>query len=365
LIASIKTGLAALASTGLIAGGIALGASAAQASSDGCAFSNGCATLHGTDANGNTVAMDAKYQNKTEILIGYPDNAGDGATSFDGVVHFTHARSVRGWSDTGLTEWTGRTANPQATVLPTPTASATTDPALSVSIGAYNNVTGCLGFTVAGGTPFGPIAPSTTPVPGYQASLSGLNAAAAVTVSPASAGTATGTICINGDNLTPAVYHSLVLTVSDNYKFGTPTAAADPESASVTFAAEVHGYEVTTPGNSTPFYTFVFAPHGDWTSQCVTDENGSGALKLEACTLGHNVGQDFTIDSTTGLLDGSQHHVSNLLAAAVSAKSCLVDNSTLAAGTPQSDATDEGATGRQLRVDGSCAANTNLWSWGS
>ena len=60
----------------------------AQASTPGCAFTNGCGTLKGTDANGSSVAMDAKGKNKTEILIGYADNAGDGATSFDSDLHY-------------------------------------------------------------------------------------------------------------------------------------------------------------------------------------------------------------------------------------------------------------------------------------
>ena len=83
--------------------GLGLTAGAAYASSTGCAFSNGCATLHGTDVNGNTVAMDAKYQRSTEILIGYPDNAGDGATSFDGVLHEGKGAKTTAYADTGLT----------------------------------------------------------------------------------------------------------------------------------------------------------------------------------------------------------------------------------------------------------------------
>ena len=84
----------------LAAGGLTLtAAGTASASSTGCAFSNGCATLHGTDANGSSVAMDAKHKNKTEIVIGYGDNAGDAATSWDGVLHYTHAKSVTTWDD--------------------------------------------------------------------------------------------------------------------------------------------------------------------------------------------------------------------------------------------------------------------------
>jgi len=348
------------AGAGLVLGASVLAAGTAQASSTGCAFSNGCATLHGTDANGNAVAMDAKYQRKTEILIGYPDNVGDNATSFDGVLHYGHGKATKGWSDSGLTLW-GSTLN--GTVASASIPSGDTAITVADAIPAYNPVTGCVDFTVTGGLPF------TTPsgIAGYKASLSGL-AGAVVTISPFSGGTSKGTICVNGDNLQPNVYHNLTLTISDS-----STAAAvgplpaGPETFSVNFAAEVHGVKVTTPGAHTPFYTFVYAAHGVWSNQCVTDTNGSGALRLETCTLGKNKGQDFTIDSTNGLLDGSQHHVSDLLAAAVnSGHSCLTDPSTSNAATPQSDAADEVAPGgRQLYVNGSCAVNANLWSWGT
>ena len=145
-------------------------------------------------------------------------------------------------------------------------------------------------------------------------------------------------------------------------------ADAQPDGAvdTASFDLLVTGIKSTTPGAGVPYYTFVYAPKGDWTSQCVTDINGSGALRLFPCTLGKDTGQDFTIDSTSGLLDGSQHHVSNWLAAAGGVKSCLVDPSTSAAATSQSDAADElPPGGRQLYVNGSCAANVDLWSWGT
>ena len=75
----------------------------AQASTPGCAFTNGCGTLKGTDANGSSVAMDAKGKNKTEILIGYADNAGDGATSFDSDLHYGRGTKTTTYADTGFT----------------------------------------------------------------------------------------------------------------------------------------------------------------------------------------------------------------------------------------------------------------------
>src|SRR5208282_309671 len=99
---SIKSKVLAASAVLTLAGGIAATAGTAQASSTGCAFTNGCATLHGTDANGSTVAMDAKYKNKNEILIGYADNASDGATSFDGVLHYGKGKKTTSYQDTGL-----------------------------------------------------------------------------------------------------------------------------------------------------------------------------------------------------------------------------------------------------------------------
>jgi hypothetical protein len=61
----------------------------AHASSFECVTSVGCGTLHTTIGfgGGTTVAMDAKYQKATEMVIGYPDLARDKATSFDKVAH--------------------------------------------------------------------------------------------------------------------------------------------------------------------------------------------------------------------------------------------------------------------------------------
>ena len=84
---------AAAAGVTLLAGTLAAGtlaAGTAQASSTGCAFTNGCATLHGTDGASHAVAMDAKRKSSAPgtLIIGYPDIPGDGATSFDAVLHY-------------------------------------------------------------------------------------------------------------------------------------------------------------------------------------------------------------------------------------------------------------------------------------
>ena len=366
-----RKALTAAAALALACGISAAAGTAAHASSTGCAFSNGCATLHGTDAASHQVAMDAKRQSSKPgtLVIGYPDLTGDGATSFDAVLHYTSGHGAKAWDDTGLTQWSSDETDVTATVTPTPTAS-TSDPALSVFIGAYNAVTGCLGLTVEGGTPFEPVPPSTTPVPGYTVSLAGLPGAV-VTTGPASGtpASAAGTICVGGDTLAPGVYHSLVLTASDAYKFGNPL-AADPESASVAFAAQVHGIQVTTPATAEPYYTFVYAAKGVWSSECVTDTNGSGALTLQLCTLGKDLGQDFFALSGGApvTLGGGTYAIQNRFALIGSAAdSCLTDPSSLLPSTPQTDAADEASSpaGRQLRTDGSCTTAADLWSWAS
>lgn len=330
---------AAVLTLPLAGAGLSLAATSAWASSAGCAFSNGCATLHGTDASGNTVAMDAKYQKATEIVIGYPDNAGDGATSFDGVLHYTRATSQTVWADTEVFPASKPT---------------TSDPASPVTIADITDdaAAGTWSFNVSGGS-----APYTAVIGGLPGASVTSPIQAAPTATPAADN---ATFTVNGDNLAPGLYDDVTLTLTDS-------ATTTPDTVTFTIALRVFAHQVTIPGGNTPFYTFVYAKGGVWSNQCVTDANGSGALRMVKCTLGHDTGQDFTVDSASGLLGSGQAHVSDLLAAAVDkASSCLTDPSTSAPATPQTDAADEQPPGgRQLYVNGSCAAGANLWDWGT
>ncbi len=406
-----------LASAGVLTlAALSLGAgTSAWASSPGCAFTNGCATLHGTDANGSTVAMDAKYKNKNEILIGYADNAGDGATSFDGVLHYGKGKKTTTYADTGLvvSRFLTQTCTTPASKDVTPVASAPgasgtiTDGGndLSVSTGpadlnisgsgtstlswaangaivtspadpiviAESYGVGCVGLwssTVTSSATSATIAsPFTASSPVGGGIISETNTGSSVdtftdtvsggkfsfTALPPGIVPVGGTLTAIGSTAVPGLYTSLGVIYTQ------PDGAVDTAS----FDLLVTGIKSTTPGAGVPYYTFVYAPAGDWTSQCVTDINGSGALKLAACTLGKDVGQDFTIGATTpGLLSSSQAPVRNLLAEASSpADSYLTDPSTSNPATPQSDAADElPPGGRQLYVNGT---DTNLWSWGT
>ena len=389
-----------LASAGVLTlAALSLGAgTSAWASSPGCAFTNGCATLHGMDASGNDVAMDAKRQDKNGIVIGYPDNAGDVASSWDGVLHYGKGSKSTTYQDTSIqANFThpacGTTPEPGAMSVVSPVVTGTAGDTLSVrsvpagvtytisgvtvtfaglpSSGAivvdesYGSCTVADLITVSGGNLTGPHATldgggtihSTYPVGGVQ--FTGTTTGGSFSYSGLPAGitsNSSGMLTVATSTQEPGTYSSVGVTFTDT------------NGASVTdaFQLVVKGDKIVTPGAGVAYYTFVYAPKGDWTSQCVTDINGSGALRLFPCTLGKDTGQDFTIDSTSGLLDGSQHHVSNWLAAAGGVKSCLVDPSTSAAATSQSDAADElPPGGRQLYVNGSCAANVDLWSWGT
>ena len=376
--------LAAAAALALISGTGAV-ATSAWASSPGCAFSNGCATLHGTDASGNTVAMDAKYQNKSEILIGYVDNAGDGATSFDGVLHYGKGAKTTTYQDTACRPTSGTTPAASSRRSRRPSA-ARSPPAPTSSLSRrerhdVRHVRDSPGYT---GRPAGTVIDETYGTncvaaytyvgPGWTQDLAG--SISRVTPEAASRSSPTP-LTLPGRSVRQSLPSGIgeqrrterrPLTARPDTYSSVSVSYTDANGAEITYAFElvVSGIKSTTPGVGVPYYTFVYAPKGDWTSQCVTDINGSGALKLYPCTLGKDTGQDFTINSASGLLDGSQYHVSNWLAAAVGAKSCLTDPSTSAAATPQTDAADELAPGgRQLYVNGSCAANTNLWSWGT
>ena len=392
----LRTKYLALAAGLTMLTGIGL-AGTAQASSTGCAFSNGCATLHGTDALGYAVAMDAKRQVKTGIVIGYPDNASDNATSFDGVLHYGKGKRVTTYADTGLqfsptiTSLTCGlgTAKPVITgdvlsvtagkSLTVKSTTGTVTPVAgtsgaSITLGGtgtlvvddtYNGSACVEAFTysVSSGSPVwtsSDAAKLAFPVSSGNSEFtftdSSTGGSFSFTGLPAGISESGGTLTADTSTAVPGTYTDASVSYTD----------ANGAVFTATFTLEVSGIKSVSPGAGVPYYTFVYAPHGDWTSECVTDINGSGALKLDACTEGRDTGQDFTAGSSGGLLGSTPVHVSNLLAAAVGASSCLVDPSVSNPAAGQSDAADETAPGgRQLYVDGSCAAGSNLWSWGT
>lgn len=419
---SFKAKITAAAAVGVVAGGMALAGPSAFASTPDCAFSNGCATLHGFDGAGHPVAMDAKYQKKTEILIGYPDNVGDTATSFDGVLHFTKGPKVTTTQDTALlvqqrtndafvhrytlgciglkgdtkntlvfsgdpasghTATWSMTGSPEADITIDPNTGQITDN------GSPDTLSGDATVTVSDG--YGDIANAVVTITDTAGSLSvNVDSGNCVSVNFPPAEQSGGVQFAATDHSFPTlegytwsasgfpagvsidpVTGFIAPGTANPGNYGVKITATDKSGAAstITFTLVVDAQVTTTPGPHVPYYTFVFAPHGTWSNMCVTDVNGSGALKLETCTLGKDKYQDFFALDGSGnpqqIVDGStKYHFQDWLAnVANPGHSCLIDRSTLDPGTPQSDVTDEGVNGRQLRVDGDCTASATLWNW--
>ena len=313
----IKSRVLAASAALAVTGGLTLAAAGtAQASSTGCAFTNGCATLRGTDANGSTVAMDAKRQNKNEILIGYPDNAGDGATSFDGVLHYGKGTKTTSYADTGFTLSPTFTSIPCLLTTAPRSGHACREPARSraAMMLTVQSSTGTATDSPSSGSSIALGGAGTLTVDEQYAS-DGTSCEAAYTGSryvsgaptlatapdaasltyPTSPGGSTWTfldsntggtfkftglpagIIPSGGSLTADTSTAVPGTYTN---VGVTYTAPDGAVFTATFTLKVSGIKSTTPGAGVPYYTFVYAPAGDWTSQCVTDINGSGALRL-------------------------------------------------------------------------------------
>lgn len=305
----------------------------AQASSFGCNLGDGCGTLHttGHDLAGSPEAWDAKYQKPTEMVIGYPDNPGDSATSFDLVPHFT--RMLTGWADTSLS------------LVPNPTALA-------------------FGTTVTGS--------ASQPMPTtFVLSLAHLAASHSynfsVTGASFYAGPTTGTFTsdasgnftsspfpfsIAGDTFHPGKY-PVTITINDG--------SALVGSATVNFF--VHAHPVTTPS---AYWTIVLAKDGFWSNDCVTDP-GSGNLRLEPCTLGRQLGQRFSIYAATDLahaltapgIRNHQNAVPWVLKNQLPGAGFVTANLAVDSSQPQPDSFDT----RQLNDRATVLSAADEWLW--
>jgi hypothetical protein len=362
----------------------------------------------------HAVAMDAKYQKATEIVIGYPDKPGDGATNFDAVLHFTTGPRSTSYQDTGLQLSptftsipcltgtpgpqtpgitpgalivTGHTLTVQATsgsVTASPSSGAlitvnggTTGGTLTVNQVYANDGSSCVAAyaynVTAGATPvlthtstdFAELKFPTSPGSSQFTFLDSDTAGAfSFTGLPAGISVSGGTLTASTSTAVPGTYTNVGVTFT----------ATDGAVFTATFTLTVSAVKTVNPGAHVPYYTFVFAKAGVWSNMCVTDINGSGALKLQTCTLGKNQYQDFYALDGSGhpsqaLTGGGQFSIQNRLAAVANpAGSCLTDPSSLNPGTPQSDPADEAGApifGRQLRTDGSCTSTADKWSWAS
>lgn len=419
----VKHALAAVAVPALLTGGLlAAGAGPASASTTGCAFTNGCGTLHGFDAAGNAIAMDAKYKNGTEITIGYVDKPGDGATSYDAVLHYLPGARVTTYADTGLqvrdfdnTCHTAASHDIAPTVTGSPGATGAITAGgndLSVSTNAHDLTvngggTATLNWIADSGSDISSLVLSET----YGAGCTALWTTD-VDVSGGDASIIPFTLIPgqgnSGGHISETNTGSSVDTFSDSVSGGTFSFTGLPAGVSqsggvltadtstaipgtytsvgvvytqpggvintASFTLVIDGTKTTGRGAPVPYYTFVYAANGVWSNDCVTDLNGSGALGGSTCTLGANTYQDFfALDSagkpSNALANspGAEFHLQNFLAGLGSPTSCIVDNSALNPATPESDATDELASpaGRQLHDTGSCSAANTQFAWGT
>jgi len=402
--------LAAAASLTLLAGAGVAAAGSASASSAGCAFTNGCATLHGTDAASHAVAMDAKRQSSAPgtLIIGYPDIPGDGATSFDAVIHYTNGKKTTSYQDTGFTlspTFTSvpclLTTDPAVTPAGTPltaggnimtvksttgTVTASPSSGSSIVLGGAGSLTideqyasdgtscqaaytGTVAQFTAGTEGAPDKAPLTIPTSPGGSIWTFLDSDTGGTFSfpglPANVSwTPGGSLTADTSTAVPGTYSNVGVTYT----------ATDGAVWTATFTLKVSGIKTVNPGPNIPYFTFVYAKGGVWSNECVTANNGSGGLVLQTCTLGKDQNQDFYALDGTGAksaalqTSSAAFRIQNVIAAVTSAAdSCLTDPSSLDPATPQTDAADVAASpaGRQLRADGSCTLGVNEWTWAS
>lgn len=343
-----RLGLAAAGLGLLTAAGLAT-APPAHASSFNCVTSVGCGTLH-TVINfhgGTTVAMDAKYQKATEMVIGYPDLNRDKATSFDKVAHTTHTRT---WQDTAIIG--GFSSNVcTRTVLPSGPNSDCNNPAgiqgavfpVITSAGSQVEVR----LTLASGIVYDSEAP-TNLVNGLG--LTGVQA------SPGGGGTTVVEGFIGLANAT---------AVPNNYGGQTITLKAHGSGVSysdvITFALHVDGNRVDNPNADLTYYTLVYAPGNVWSNACVTnvDPGGDNTLALRTCSAGRNLDQRFFAE-----VGGVPQVVSNNDSRSFQIENQFPGSNLFMRDTSNSDPTvpqPDSSDNRQLSV----GATAQTWTWGT
>ncbi len=398
--ASFKAKIAGVAVAALAFGGMAaMAAPSANATTFNCVFSNGCGALHGVNAVGTPVAVDAKYKNPAEEAIGYPDLSGDSATNVALVAH--QSKSFGTLADTAVQAFlTHRTAtdcpaqvtnftssNPSTA---TPAAGTTFSHASATGVASAVISSGNLVVTVTG-TGNGSVTVSNTSANGdctvvdsvaLMASsgnvTSQVESQDVITSVTSANNNVTGSVTFNANSspaiaatesnlppglvsgqpltpgsATPGTYNDLGLTVTD----------AQGASVTGTFDLKVTGHHVAVSGPV--FYTIVFAKNGFWSSDCLTAV-GAGKLRFSPCTLGHNPAQRFyafsgSVPVTANILGGGTYSFRN--AAFGFMEDASQNTSPL---TPQNDLADSILPGgRQLDVNGTGPIQANeLWIWG-
>lgn len=326
---------------GLVATGLALGVGLvaiggnAHASEIACQVADGCGTLHGTDAAGIPVALDAKRKADLGIDIGYPDLPNDQATAWSLVLHQGHGRVT----------YTDLTDTPAGTGIDGLTASVA---AGSLTFTYEGNGTSAYSIGLSG-------------FPELPASLALANTIAEPDIYTVSTAVPA--------YLRPGTYNvAIVLTSQDPAVEGT---TPPPVFTDGTLTLTVTGTVVFVPAQ--PYYSLAYVtPQGNWTSDCAT-VLGDGLMRNEPCTLGRDPTQMFRFYQVNAGVVGTVPVVVPLASSAqpyavmnTMTGKYLEDQSGLSASQlliPQSDAGDALAfTGRQLDALGPATA---VWSFGS
>jgi hypothetical protein len=330
----VRNLLGVLATAALPFGAVVLSAPGAHASDFDCVLADGCGTFHSVNAAGYPVAMDAKYQDGLEEIIGYPDLSGDKATDFALVAHDQAGQRVRYDKTYAVT---GSADGLTATV---------SDGELVFSLNVAS-ISGYAGFT-------------------YAAGLSGV---AGVPASVSLAATST-----------PGVYTGQVRLpfslASGTYTLDATVAAAviPPNTAEVpvftagSFTLTVTAAEVTTVAHSVE-YSIVYAPDDRWTSDCVT-VTGAGLLRGTPCTAGRNPAQLFALYAAgtstplavSDVAVSQEYNLKSLVTGRY-----VEDQSVSAPSVPQTDAADAILPGgRDVDANGIDATAADAeWYWGS
>lgn len=330
---------------GLVGGTLAL-ATPAQASSFNCVTSVGCGTLHTTIAfhGGTTVAMDAKYQKATEMVIGYPDLDRDKATSFDKVAHTIHTRT---WQDTAIADGFNSNACTRTTT-GTPNSTATCTPANLISSTVTNLGSGSqvqVQFSLPTGITSDGAAATNL--------VSGLTLPFGTPAAVASGTTVTGVI--NLGTAVPNSYGGETATIQAH------DGAGHTYTDVVTFFLQVTGNKVDNPNADLTYYTLVYAPDGNWSNACVTntDPGGDNTLALRTCSAGQRIDQRWFAE-----VGGVPQVVSNNDSRAFQIENrfpgsnlFMRDTSNSDPAVPQPDTSDN----RQL----SAGATAQTWTWGT
>jgi hypothetical protein len=136
------------------------------------------------------------------------------------------------------------------------------------------------------------------------------------------------------------------------------TDAAGAKSRTV-FTLRVQGTLTHTITAGQTYYTFVYAPDGNWSNACLTDV-GDGNLAFRPCTLGRDLSQRFfaEVGGVPQVIHNTDTRAFSVEAGWTGSGHFMQDSSGSDPRVPQPDHSDN----RQLNVNGSAGTT---WTWGT